>query len=519
MPNYHLTELINSLSKEELRNFKIYVSRINGQSDSDSKNLSLFDYIKVGDYDEFSDKLLNKLYPDNNKNAFYRLKNRLINDIEQSLLLLNRNKDPRFKVYNTIQLANIFRYKSDYDQAFKYLVKAEKAAEKYGYQDLLDIIYAEILNLAGDYYKIDPQYYIEKKRDNYEVLGKEQEVDFLIAAINHKMRSTNYASREDFGDELEKIIEDLSISKDVSKNPDVQFKIHKCVRTILLQKRDFTGLEAYLLSSLDHFQEMGYFDSARYEELFRIYHWLINCSHIDFNFTQAKEYIDLLHKALTAHNKKYYEKNIWTYHESLIVHYSFTNQSGLALELMVEILENPEYSGTNFYDIFVPLNLSVAYYKEEQLDKAMGTLVPLIVSKNYTKLSRLFQLHISITDVIFHFEKGDSDYVIYKVNELKRIFRKEFKLVQFAREKKFLALISDIASKAEPFKNKKVLRKINEFISDSPSSITGNIEAIIFKFWLISKMTGRLYKDVLDENMIKDRQKMKENVKIHANTD
>ncbi len=514
MANYHLTELIHSLSKEELRNFKIYVSRINNQSDGDSKNLQLFDLIKNQSYDEFSDELVAKLYKDGNKNAFYRLKNRLINDIEQSLLLLNRNKDPRFKVYNTIQLANIFRYKSDYDLSYKYLQKAEKAAEKYGYIDLLDIIYSEILDLASDYYKVEPETYIKLKKENFNQLDKSQEVDYLIVAINHRLRHSNYSSKEELGDELEEIIDRLSISEDVSQNPDVQFKIHKCVRTILLQKRDFIELEKYLEKSLTYFEGIDYFDSARYEDLFRILHWLINCANINFHFEQAEEYIDRLYKALHVNNKKYYDKNIWMYHESKVVYYSFTQKSEEAIQLMEEILANPVLTGTNFYDTFVPLNLSGSYFKAGNIKKAMDTIVPLIVSKSFSKLSRFLQLRINIVDLLYHFENNDINYVIYKVAEIKRIFRKEFKLENFAREKKFLSIIHDLASKPNPITNPRVVKKINSFIEESPQAVTGNNEVVIYKFWLKSKLEKRTYYEITIENLMKDKEKMRKNVQI-----
>ncbi len=517
MPNYHLTELVSSLSKEELRNFKIYISRINNQTDGDSKNLQLFDYIKNDQYDEFGEELVMELYPDGNKNAFYRLKNRLINDIEQSLLMLNRNKDPRFKVYNTIQLANIFRYKSDYEQAFKYLTKAEKAAIKYGYNDLLDIIYSEILHLTGDYYKIAPEEYITKKRENYKALVQAQEVDFLIATINHRLRDNNYSSKEDFGIELEAIIESLSISEDISEDPHVQFKIHTCVRTIMLQKRDFTNLEKYLLKSLKYFEAVNYFDSARYEELFRIIHWIINCSNINFNFAQAKLYIDKLHKALLGNNKKFYDKHIWMYYESLIVHYSFTDQPEEAMKLMQEIIANPELTGTNFYDIFIPLNLSGAYYKANQVKKALDTIAPLVISKGFSKLSRLLQLRISIVDIIYHFESDDTNYVIYRLTELKRIFRKEFKQETFLREKQFISIVNDLASKPTPLSNPRIITKINQFIDGSPKSIPGNNEVVIYKFWLKAKLERRTYTDVIMENMMKDQKKVQENIPIQTN--
>ena len=63
MPTYNLTELINALNKEEIRNFKLYSSRINNSGDSESKTILLFDLIKTQQLDEFSDEVVGKVYP------------------------------------------------------------------------------------------------------------------------------------------------------------------------------------------------------------------------------------------------------------------------------------------------------------------------------------------------------------------------------------------------------------------------------------------------------------------------
>ena len=515
MPNYNLTELINSLNKEELRNFKIYISRISSQDDDDNKNLMLFDCIKNEKLDEFGEELVERIYPGGNKNAFYRLKNRLINDIEQSLLLLNRNKDPRFKVYNTIQIANIFRYKSDYEQAFKYLLKAEKAAEKFGYKDLLDVIYNEILQLAADYYKIDPEAFINKKTKNFEDLKSTQEVDFLISTINYQLRRSNYSEKEEDGlnKELEAIIERMQIDPNTSDNPNVLFKIHQCVRTILLQKKDFIKLERYLIKSLGEFEDIGFFDNARYEELFRILHWIINAANINTHFDLAEEYIERFYKALTGNSKKYYDKYLWIYHSTKMTLSSFTSKSEEAIEMMEEVNANPEFTGTNFYDIYLPLNLSCAYYKIGKLKKAMDTIVPLIVSKSFSKQSRSLQLRIAIVEVIYHFEEKEFNYVTYKIGELRRIFRKEFKQESYQREKQFLKIINDLSTKADPLNNDKIIKSINQFIQESPTSYPGSNEVIIYKHWLKAKIEKRSYGVIIQERMTGKKEYVRENIR------
>ncbi len=529
MPSYHLTELVDSLSKEEIRNFKLYATRINNTSSGENKSVLLFDSIKEG-MDEFGDEIVEKLYAQCNKttkNAFYRLKNRLITDVEQSLLLLNRNKDPRFKVFNIIQLANVFRYKSDYEQAFSYLIKAEKLAIKFKYSDLLDTIYTEILSLATDYYNINPQDYIKKKRGNHQKLGGIQEVDFLISTINYKLRSANYTGQdkelskelgkalqslniegnadlyEDMGisvskdptlrKELNETLESLDINREILKDPKVQFKIHKCYSYYLLQQRNFATLEGYLIRELNRFEEMGFFDDDRYEDQFQMLLWIINCSHINFRIEQADLFIQKFHKALNGQSKKFYDKYLWMYHECRLLNYSFKNDYNGLINLLIEIRDNPELTGNTLYDTFVYINLAANYYKTGELKKALDSMIPITMSDHIKKLSKSIQISIAIQDIILHYENKDFNYVIYRINEVKRVFRTQMKEENFGREKELLGIIKELCSKADPFREPKTIKRIEAFIEKSPRLVPGTGEPLNYKVWLESKLNKQDY--------------------------
>ena len=498
MPAYHLTDLINALNKEEIRNFKLYSSRVNNSGDGDSKTIFLFDMIKTQKLDEFSDDLVEKVYPKGNKNAFYRLKNRLISDIEQSLLLLNRNKDQRFKVYNTIQLAQIFRYKSEYEQAFNYLKKAEKLAIKSNFWDILDSIYTEILSLASDYYLIDPELYINKKKDNFENLGEQQDIENLLSTVNYRLRNSNYSDKEtDIHDMVKKLIDQLEVDKKTTDDINVQFKIFRLVATNLLQKRDIPILEEYLTSEYAKFVANGYFEHVQFEEIFWILHWISNCLIINNKPEEASKYIDELEDALEKFAGKYKKKFIWRYHEVKVLYFDYIKDFDRCINLLNEIKNNPEYSGTNYYDIMIHLHLAIFYYRNDELDKAMSSIGPLVISGATKKLHHSLQLNIAILDVILHYENRDYNYVLYKINEIKRIYRNTLKDESFTRERDFVNIMRTLVNKGNDFNEPKIAKKIDAYISTYKKLPKGENEGIHYPIWLEAKKTKTRYWDLL----------------------
>lgn len=121
-------KLIATLSKEECRNFKILLKRTNDSAER--KDVALFDYArKYSGSSVDEDVFLKKFYP-NDRNAFYRLKNRLLQDINKSLLFLHYNSNDYFATLNYIMLSKLFNEKSNFQLTFDYLLQAEKKSYK-----------------------------------------------------------------------------------------------------------------------------------------------------------------------------------------------------------------------------------------------------------------------------------------------------------------------------------------------------------------------------------------------------
>lgn len=508
MKKSKLTELINSLNKGEIRNLKAHISRAAEDEAEGLKTVMLFDAIKKGKYEEFDEELVHHLYENGNKNAFYRLKNRLIHDIEQSLLLLSRNIDIRLQIYRTIELANIFRFKTQYETAFGYLKKAEKMVTKTNDSNLLDVIYQEILLLANDYPEIQPDTYIQKKATNRKKNKAARQVSYLLLSINHKLRKTNYSSKqENVVEDLNKIINQLSIDEEIISLPSVKFQVHECVRTVLLQNRNFDELENYLIDSFNRFEKEKLFVDPLYEKIFPLLSWILSVLTIQKKFEKSLHYVNRLYEYLSGNKKKYYDKHIWMYHQGLISNYSFLGKNKDAQELIIKIIENPKYTGHAYYDLYIYINHALSYYNMGEFDEAITCLRPLLTSKSEI-LSKSLRLRIALLELLLHTDGQNFVFAEHKVNEIRRVYRKELQEEQYYREKIFLGIVREFVCKPAPLTNTKFLKKIQEFIKNSPPFELGSNESINYKIWLQSKLEKRSYYElVLEEVNTKELKK------------
>lgn len=177
-----LYDVLENLSKEESRNLTIFLNRTNAHSDR--KDVALFDYIRKNKDHIDEQQILSKLYNNSiDKNSFYRLKNRLLTEVNKSLLLLHFGKNEYINTLNVITLSKVFIEKSNYTIAFEYLIQAEQKATKNEFFDLLDLIYSDLIKLSYESVEFNPIEFIEKRKKNHKSLHVLQEIDDLLAAL------------------------------------------------------------------------------------------------------------------------------------------------------------------------------------------------------------------------------------------------------------------------------------------------------------------------------------------------
>ena len=100
-----LETVIQSLSKEEIRFYKLFVGRTNQAKER--KDLKLFDIIKKNINQDYSKKAIKSLKVTSNN--FYQLKNRIYNDLNNSMVWQHISKDQQSKSFSFILLSRIYK--------------------------------------------------------------------------------------------------------------------------------------------------------------------------------------------------------------------------------------------------------------------------------------------------------------------------------------------------------------------------------------------------------------------------
>ncbi|HXB42315.1 MAG TPA: hypothetical protein VNZ49_17380 [Bacteroidia bacterium] len=481
-----LPELISLLNKEEARNFKLFANRTNAAVER--KDIILFDYIKKSypGYDE--EKVFKKLYHGKDKNSFYRLKNRLAEDIGISLSLLHYHATDINHILNNYLLAKLFISKNKRGLSLYYMAKAEKKANAIEAFHLLDMLYNEYIKLSHEVLDINPEDYIQKRKENRQKLNRLQEIDDVLAVVIYQVKSgQNFGKgNERINELLSKTVNTYANSPEVKNSPLLRFKIYDSLSRILLQQHNFKALEKYLLKTYTEFEKEKLFTKGNHDTKLQMLTYICNALFKNSKLDESLKYAVHLHGAMKEFSNSLYDKYLFFYYNILVNNYAKSHVEK-AIEILDEAKEQKAIKDHPVYIGFVYLNLAVSYFGIKDFKFSLKSIVKLYMIDSYKKLDEAFRFKISITELIVRYELKDSDYIEQRVKQLKKDFKHSLQSEEFSREKKLIEIILLLINTASVKTDKKVQLAIKQFTRQTASAQKDEAEIINYNDWLLEK--------------------------------
>lgn len=480
-----LQDVIKSLNKEESRFFKLYAGRTN--SSGERKDLQLFDtYKRLNKPNQ--DKLAETFYG-KNKNAFYRLKNRLLSDINKSLLLQHLNNEEDLSILQFILLARIFKQKQRAQIAVNYLKKGEKKALQIEAFELLNIVYNELIKLSHDMISIDVEDYIQKRKQNYINLQQLHEIDDVLAAVMYRVRSAQNFSGKNAPilEVLQRTVQDFTENTQTVKSSKLRIKIYQAVSRILLQKHDFVALEQYLLHTLEEFSKDNLFSKQTHEIKLQMLTYLTNSLFKNGKLDLSLKYSRELKEAMNEYNGFLHDKFLFYYYNSQVLYYSQTDKEK-TLEILEEAKKNSHIKQLPTYTVFIYLNTALVLFDLKRYKAAIKHLSRLCLHEDFLKIGRSFQIKIMMSELIIRYELGDFDYLEQRIKSVQKEFVDLLKKPEFTREVLLIDILSSLIYHSSIKNTPALLEKTEKLLSLMSAKEADDADVINYNHWLESKL-------------------------------
>mgnify|MGYP000530412856 FL=1 len=418
-----LNKLIQNLSKEEIRHFKLVINST--RQKGDRMDLELFDHIRNSPDSDGEQHFRDKFYKDN-PNAYYRLKNRLFQRISNILLLLHSGEDLHHEVLELVLLAKLFYRKEAFSLSHHFLKKGEKKALELDNYDYLNIIYREMIRLSYDVSAIDPTSIIEKQK---EISRKQQEINELnnvIAIVMHQLRRTQNLSKgnDEINEMLAQVVEKYSTSEKVSRSFQFRHAIYQAISKFLLQANDYSSLQEYVDKTYGEFVAENLFSKSTHEVKLQMITYLVNSSYMNQRIEQSLEYTDLLYDEMLKHNRLHYHKYLIFYYHSLVLNFSKSNPQK-AIKILSELEESKEFVSNPYYIQFILLNLALLNRDSGDMPKAIFNVEKLIANPIFSGLDEMLKVQLYLFRLLCYYDEEDYEEVLKGLKEVRSLEAKQ----------------------------------------------------------------------------------------------
>ena len=468
-----LNSIIQSLSKQEIRFFKLFIKRTDNKK---RKDVELFDFIKKKGGDLKIKDALKKL--ETNTNNYHQIKNRLYHELNNSMVWQHIWKDNQSKSFSYVLLARVYKNKGELELAFHYLNYAEKEALGSELYEILSIIYTEIIQLSHELISVDVDKYIALKKDNILILSEIDNVDLLLAKVMYDIKTKQNFGKADLS--LYKIVKSkyIKIAKDKKLVNSARFRIRlfKMYSRLLLQERDYKLLENFLIESYNDFEEDHLFSRSNHNEKLTLLTYLTNCLCKNKKHKESLKYAELLLISMKEYDSFLHDKYLFFYYNILVSNYAKTDKDK-ALDYLNKASNNEVIKKLPSYTSFIYLNKALIYFHEDNFRQSQKNISRLILQEDFLLLDKAFQLKVLIVDVIIRFKNGHH-YIIDKIEDIRKNHKQLLLDEEYVRDREMINIISKKINHEDIADDKK---KILSSMSDTESE---DLDIISYNIWL-----------------------------------
>jgi tetratricopeptide (TPR) repeat protein len=483
-----LAQIVEGLSKEEVRFFKIFAHR--QESNELRKDIRLFDFVRKHGFDQ-EDKIVKLLYGETDKNAFYRLKNRLVDDINTSLVIQHNNDEEWLQAVRLLQVVKIYLAKNQHQLALYFLKKTEQKARKIENHELLDIVYGEFIDLSHTMLVINPEEYIALRKANSEALSRLRQMDDMLAVVSYRLKVTqNFGAKENsLLGMLEQVTDQFTEDPAVKESSRFRFKLYSLVSQLLLQRKDYQSLEVYLLQTWRSFSDEKLFTRNTHDTKLQMLTYIVNTLFKNGKIDESLQYAEKLKDAMDEFHRSLYDKYEIFYYNALVNNYS-TFDIPESIRLLNEMLRLDNIKKLPFYELFIYLNLATGYFDLQNYNQAIKNLNKACMVDGYAKADTALKLKIAVAELIIRYEIGDFDFWKYRFDQVLREFKVSFASGDHELEHSLLMLISRSTELSSGMRDKEIRTALGDLVAEMEKGVSED-EIIRYSRWIKEKINAK----------------------------
>jgi hypothetical protein len=493
-----LEKVIFSLTSDEVRRFKILSNRF--KADDEKKLIILFDTIRSEKFADDEQAIVEDLYEVNNaqtRNRYYRLRNKLLENIEKSLAFYHFKYKDSIHAYYDIQLSIMFRERGGYQLALYFLKKAEKKAKELDQFNILEQIYHEYSLLALKDIEIDIEDILLRRKSNLEKVKIQRRNTEAVAIITQQLKKSNF-SREKASviDMLEKTQKSIEETAEIFHSAEGKIQIFRTVSALLLQKEAYGQLVNYARNTIQDFEARNLFNNDNHAERLLMRLWLINALFKTSRFSDAETELENFEKEMAMYRRQNYYTYLFHYTNTRINVLKALGKTNEAGELIMEALGTKELRSEPEHELYLMRSLADQHFILRDYAQALQVLAGIKKLPGYRLLQDVSSMYLELFEMVVHVDNGNYGFLPEHLKDFKKSHRKLLKSSLHERVSLFLEILEKINTAAEKGKLANLKQQLPQLQTMFADGEQGGNEIILYDVYAQAKASGANYYDL-----------------------
>lgn len=480
-----LKSIIDSLTIEESKNFVSFLNQKNKRNDT--KNIELFKLLKNENTDTKS--ICNKLYKNDNRNAYHALRNRLLHSLID--FTANKNLEQEnsieMQIIKYILASRTFLLQKKYTIAYKILDKAEDLANTHLLYSILNEIYHTKIQYASENARVNLELLIKKQKENQEKHKLEDQLNVVYAKLKSTLKSISYkAEIIDFESILSESLKNTGIVLNDSLSFKSLYQILQIANISAFIETNYFQIEDFVLKSYHILKQKKETNKQLYYQI-EIVYIIGNTLFRNRKFKDSLKFTKEMEQLMLLNKKQYYKRFILkkVLVESLNLNY--LNKPEKAIRTIEDILKRKHNDLESVLDL--KLTLIMFYFQQDEINKSKAILAKLYHTDNwYTEKAGIdWTIKKNIIEILLYVELQEENLFQSRLKSFKKRYKNYLTEKHQIKILEFLKFVENYYNKPETFKTAKLEAKITRTFS-STNIKNEDIFDISFYAWLYSKL-------------------------------
>ena len=431
-----IKSIIDTLNTNEQLQFTNYLKQKNKRTDT--KNIQLFKLLASGETD--TKFICQKLYKQQNKNAYHALRKRLFD----SLIDFTANKNLEDENSIDIQIikyllaSRTFLLQNNLKTAYKLLDKAERMADENSLFPILNEIYHTKIQYAPTYPEADLETLIQKQIENRKKHQLEDQLNMVYAKLKSVLNKINYDRKIiNFEAVLRDTLKDSDIKLDESLSFKSLYQILAIVNISALVTTRYFEIEDFVLKSYAVLKQKKDTEKQLYYQIHIVY-IIANTLFRNKKFETSLLYIDEMEQLMQLKNKAHYKDFILKHTLVKSLNLNYNNQAGKAITITKETLSKKHPNTEELLDLY--LSLIMFYFQQNDFKNAKSVLSKFYHTDNWyiEKAGIDWVIKKNITEILLYIELEDDDLFYSRLKSFRRSYSSYLKNSNHRRILQFL---------------------------------------------------------------------------------